>query len=330
MLQNRIYLGEIVHKEQHYPGEHRPIIDRALWDKAQALLANNAVDRKLGTASKSPSLLAGLIFDGEGHRMSPSHAVKAGKRYRYYLSRPLITEGRTSRSIGSRIPAVEIEQLVADRIRGFLSDPSSVFDAVRLHIGDPAEQKRLVARADELASAWAELLPARLREIVRALITRIDVKVDAIELRIASSRVATILNEIAPTEPLSADAGEPITVHIPVHLKRAGLGTKMIVPGSNSALAKPDGGMIKLLVKAHRLHQKMLASKRSGIGAIAQDEGLTGSYFTRLLRLAWLAPDITQAILEGRHPPALTAIKLLRGEALPPDWDAQRSALGFG
>jgi site-specific DNA recombinase len=82
MLQNRIYLGEIVHKDQHYPGEHRPIVNRALWDQAQALLAGNAVDRKIGGGSKSPSLLAGLIFDGDGHRMTPSHAVKAGKRCR--------------------------------------------------------------------------------------------------------------------------------------------------------------------------------------------------------------------------------------------------------
>src|ERR671933_786419 len=62
MLQNRLFRGEIFHKEQHYPGAHRPIIDRALWDQVQARLADNAVDRKIGTASNSPSLLAGLIF----------------------------------------------------------------------------------------------------------------------------------------------------------------------------------------------------------------------------------------------------------------------------
>ena len=105
MLQNRIYLGEIVHKERHYPGQHAPIIDQALWDQAQAHLADNAGDRRAGRAAKQPSLLAGLIFDGLGHRMSPTHAVKAGKRYRYYISRPLVTEGRARLlvPIGSRL-----------------------------------------------------------------------------------------------------------------------------------------------------------------------------------------------------------------------------------
>ena len=103
----------------------------------------------------------------------------------------------------------------------------------------------------------------------------------------------------------------------------------MIVPGPNRPIGQPDPGMIKLLMKAHWLQQKVLASQHAGIGEIAEDAGLSGSYVTRLLRLAWLAPDITQAILAGHHPPALTASKLLRGAALPPDWEGQRVALGF-
>src|SRR5213075_1397198 len=83
MLRNRIYRGEIVHKDQHYPGEHEPIIDEKLWDEVQAKLAANAVERSAGEAVASPSLLAGLLYDGQGHRMSPSHAVKNGMRYRY-------------------------------------------------------------------------------------------------------------------------------------------------------------------------------------------------------------------------------------------------------
>ena len=84
MLQNRIYLGEIVHKDRHYPGQHAPIVDQTLWDQAQAHLGANAGDRRAGRQAKQPSLLAGFIFDSLGHRMSPTHAVKAGKRYRYY------------------------------------------------------------------------------------------------------------------------------------------------------------------------------------------------------------------------------------------------------
>ena len=92
MLQNWVYRGEIAHKREHYPGEHKPIIDEALWDEVQAKLAANAVERYTGDRTKSPSLLAGLLFDGEGSRMTPTHAIKKGTRYRYYVSRPLIGE----------------------------------------------------------------------------------------------------------------------------------------------------------------------------------------------------------------------------------------------
>jgi len=202
-----------------------------------------------------------------------------------------------------------------------------VFDAVRLNVADAAEQKRLVARAGELASTWDELLPARRRGIVCTLIGRIDVKADRVAIQMLPSRMAPILNDAPAATPLS-DTDERITLQVPVQLQRVGLGTKMIVPGPNRPTVRPDPGMITLLAKAHRLQQKVLSSARTGIGEIAEEAGLSGSYFTRLLRLAWLAPDITQAILEGRHPPALTAIKLM-GKALPPDWDGQRTALGF-
>jgi hypothetical protein len=92
MLRNRIYRGEIVHKDQHYPGEHEPIIDEPLWEEVQAKLAANAVERATGERVLSPSLLAGLLYDGQGHRMTPSHAVKKGMRYRYYVSQPLINK----------------------------------------------------------------------------------------------------------------------------------------------------------------------------------------------------------------------------------------------
>jgi site-specific DNA recombinase len=94
MLRNWIYRGHIVHKEQHYPGEHDPIIDEVLWQEVQTKLTANAVERASGERMLSPSLLAGLLYDGEGHRMTPSHAVKKGMRYRYYVSQPLISNTR--------------------------------------------------------------------------------------------------------------------------------------------------------------------------------------------------------------------------------------------
>ena len=108
MLRNRIYRGEIVHKGQSYPGEHKPIIDQPLWDGVQAQLAGNTAERDAGTRTRQPSLLAGLLYDRDGNRMTPSYAVKKGTRYHYYVSRPLITNDQTERSTGLRLPAEEV------------------------------------------------------------------------------------------------------------------------------------------------------------------------------------------------------------------------------
>src|SRR3954462_3353951 len=108
LLQNRIYRGEIVHKEQHYPGEHQAIVDPELWELAQAKLAANAVERSTGERAKNPSLLTGLLFDGDGNRMTPTHAVKNGRRYRYYVSHPLVPGTRATSPNGMRVPAPAI------------------------------------------------------------------------------------------------------------------------------------------------------------------------------------------------------------------------------
>src|SRR5438132_2074403 len=139
MLQNRIYRGEIVHNQQSHFGEHKPIIDQPLWDAVQTQLAGNAAQRE-GGKTRQPSLLAGMLFDRDGNRMTPSHAIKKGTRYRYYVSGPLLTKDQTERSTGLRLPSGEIEQLVTSRMRQWLLDPGSVYNATRPP--DPSAQRR--------------------------------------------------------------------------------------------------------------------------------------------------------------------------------------------
>ena len=155
ILQNRTYRGEIVHKEQSHPGEHTPIIDQLLWEAVQAQLASNATERSSGNRTRQPSLLAGLLFDADGNAMTPTHAVKNGMRYRYYVSRPLIAKDQSKSSTGLRIPAAEIERLVTSRVRQWLLDPGSIYQATRL--SDQSAQRRLVVRAAEIAKSWPEL-----------------------------------------------------------------------------------------------------------------------------------------------------------------------------
>ena len=87
--------------------------------------------------------------------MTPSYAVKKGRRYRYYVSRPLITQDRRESSTALRIPAAEIEPLVTSRVRQWLLDPGGIYQSTRLP--DPSAQRRLIARAVEIGKSWTEL-----------------------------------------------------------------------------------------------------------------------------------------------------------------------------
>ncbi len=130
ILQNRLYLGEVTHKEQSYPGEHPAIIDKPLWEEVQTVLAANRVERANGARGRHPSLLTGMVFDETGERLTPTHAVKKGTRYRYYVSTSLVTGTGKKRSSGRRIPAGNLEGLVINKVRTFLADPGAILDAV--------------------------------------------------------------------------------------------------------------------------------------------------------------------------------------------------------
>ena len=159
MLQNRIYRGEIVHKENSYPGEHEPIIDAALWDEVQRKLAANRFDRATGAGATQVSLLAGLIYDDTGTRMTPTHANKKGTRYRYYVSPGLVRGTRRQAPRGRRVPAADLERLIEERLTRFLGSEVEVFGAIEPLVGDVNDCSDVVARAADLARRWPGLAP---------------------------------------------------------------------------------------------------------------------------------------------------------------------------
>ena len=198
MLQNRLYRGEIVHKGQSHPGEHPAIIDPPLWDAVQGQLGSNTAERNSATSTRPPSLLTGILFDSDGNRMTPTHAIKKGTRYRYYVSRPLITKDQSEQSAGLRIPAGEIEKLVTSQMRQWLVDPGSIYQATRL--SDPSMQRRLIARAAEIDKTWPRLRETRQRAFLTALIERIDIGHNQIDIHIGPTRLAALLNLAAESE----------------------------------------------------------------------------------------------------------------------------------
>ena len=105
LLSNPIYTGQIAHKGELYPGQHPALIDDETWTAVRDQLAANAGDHRRRAKAAEPSLLAGLLVDAQGERLTPSHAVKKGRRYRYYVSAALITEAGTDRAQGWRLAA---------------------------------------------------------------------------------------------------------------------------------------------------------------------------------------------------------------------------------
>jgi hypothetical protein len=264
MLRNRVYRGEIVHKGQNYPGEHEAIIDDlALWEFAQARLAENAVERRGGTRIDNPSLLIGLLFDSRGQRMTPTHAVKNGKRYRYYVSRPLIADGKTKAQAGLRIPAAEIEQIVSSRICRLFAEPSTLHEIIARQVPDAATQQRLIARAGEFVRGWPMLSPLRVRSILLSLVQRIEVRSDGVEISLLPSRLTAVLDDrpSGPLAPATEMAGDTSTIMISVaaELCRAGQGVRMIIDPSDPSAPppKPDPSLVKAIVKAHRFNDRL-------------------------------------------------------------------------
>src|SRR6202022_4490741 len=308
MLQNRTYLGEIVHKGQFHPGEHTPIIDRPLWDAVQEQLAGNTARRQCGRRTRQSSLLAGMLFDGDGNRMTPSHAVKMGTHYRYYVSGSLITKDRTEISAGLRIPAVEIEQLVSGRVHRWLLDPGSIYKSTVAWLPDPSMQQRLVALATDIGKQWPELPVARKRVVLAAVIERIEVSLDQIDIHLRPLRLCALLD--LPATPQGVNDDEIELLSVPVRLRRSGREIRMVINGTDSFVAKPDARLIKLLLRARCFNATLAQGEGVPFAALADREGVSRSYFTRLVRLSYLAPDITQAILDGLRPPDLTAEKL--------------------
>jgi hypothetical protein len=183
--------------------------------------------------------------------------------------------------------------------------------------------------ATDLARRWPDLNPSDQRAVLRALVARVDIRVDRVDIELALERLPEVLHQ-APLEPSTSASDGPgnhLTLSVPARLARAGLGTKLIVEGEPSA--NPDPTLIKLLLKAERLRTMLLTGGVASIEEIAKRQGVTSSYVTRLLRLAFLAPDITAAILHGRHSPELTGATLLRYSRLALDWGRQRIMLGF-
>jgi site-specific DNA recombinase len=199
VLNNRVYLGEAVHKGTAYPGEHDAIVDRNLWDAVHALLKVSPRVRARHTTARTPAILKGLIFAPDGRAMTPTHTRRRGRLYRYYVSTKVLKTDARACPIG-RVPAAEIEAAVIDQVRRLLQSPEIIVAtwraAKRTNPKLTEQQVRdAMERFDEL---WAELFPAEQARIVQLLVERVDISEQGADVVLRVEGLTSLYGDLAP------------------------------------------------------------------------------------------------------------------------------------
>lgn len=301
ILSNPIYAGRIRHKGQVYDGQHPALIQPEVWDRVQQMLKDGAAKSR-GTKSKAQrSLLAGKLFDETGDRLTPSHSRKNGKRLRYYISHRLVKERSRKHPDAWRLPADELETLIADVIRKNLSRP----DFVAALIPDVS--------AVEIPGITTKLKSVQSAKQYLALVARADLK---------PGQLIVTLNDIEIAEHVGceSDRVDPTSSRFeaPFRMRRRGVELKLHL---GDAPSEVDRTLVQNVLKAQRWMAMILSGKT--FAEIAEAEGTSKRRVQDVVDLAMLAPDILDAIASGEQPDEMTSDYLIKS-GVPASWSEQR------
>jgi hypothetical protein len=300
MLRNRMYLGEINHRDKSYPGEHQPTIDEKLFEAVQAKLTENLRGRRLRRQS-SNALLMGKLFDDRGNPMTPTYAIKKGVRYCYYAS-CVLAQGRKE-DAGSipRVAAEAIEQIVLDAIGALPATKQ-----IELRSCPPSAE---VLSPDRDCDA-AERIKKIATDVDRITLSSRSTEIRFLEGSDRPSKVIVIQwspqtfrrkREVIPPPSESASRGRPIR-------------------------AEARRKFLSAVAKGRRWLDEVISGKVEGVDAIAAREGFSERSTRMGLSIAFLAPDIVQAAVDGTLPRGLGVSRLMD---MPPSWADQRSTIGI-
>ncbi len=310
ILNNRAYIGETTHKGASYPGEHKAIVPRDIFDAVQQRLADLGPPLSGKARLQQDAPYAGLLFDETGTAMLPTYSIKpGGRRYRYYASRPTL-KGEHSKAAISRIPAPPFEAFM-----------SGIMQRLGLAQSNQGDKIRSVVRRIEIQP--------------NSIVVQFD-RVNVLELwRTANPYGASrhdkeIIDHrrtlLARGEAI-VDDGEQLVLSLPVRAQFRGGRVALLSPaGAGRRPAQPDTALIKAVARANRWKRMLLSGEVTSVEEIAARYGHDRRHTGRTLALAFLSPDLTRAILAGTQPPGLRLGRLLDTD-LPLSWPAQNAMI---
>ena len=317
ILRSPIYVGDIPHRDKTFPGNHAAIITREEWDAVQRQLTSHVKGTRQPGRVPKANPLGGRLFDGAGEPIIATHTTKAGKRYRYYVSKGLVH--KTSET-GLRLPAHEVEQAVAHALAGLFDDPVGI-----------AELAGLDLQADALnnAAAKSKATASELRGSaagIEDLLVSVRVHDTGLDLVVGSEAIA-----VALAVPRRSDAPASFTHSFAARLTRTGRAIRLVQNNGSLAVGsgEADPALLRLIARA-RVWWDVLKEGELDPTALAEREGVTTSWVIRTARLAFLSPRVIEAILAGRQRAGIDAAALLRADTIALDWEEQEKQLLAG
>jgi DNA invertase Pin-like site-specific DNA recombinase len=311
MLRNPIYIGKIRHKDKVYDGQHDAVISMKLWEKVQEKLDGASARKGQRNKDTETSPLAGKLFDDHAKPLTPSHTKKGLRRYRYYISKHIVTgdKGAASRS-KYRIPAHGLEEQVVKAIVRYLKQKSPMALLINNVTIETIEQMQLKQQV------WTKSLPPN--EKLLNCIDRIEIRKGELNIRLQGGETAKLFN--ITSEDLDEEALKFIT---PFTLKKRGVETKLIMGEEKTGF---DPLLMKTLYDA--LQWKKAILEGVGITELAKKEGLHARHIRNRIQMAFLSPRIMKSIAAGMQPTHLNTEAFVRTD-IPLEWSEQEKLFGF-